>query len=239
MAKSGPRHLPEFTIVEWYRRGVDYQAFIREAATSSGRSPEHCGRALPPPDAAPYQEAVHGTRRTSIRWTRRLRGRSARCASARIAGAASAELARGPGRRPQRLAGPADGQRRRTRAEGHGLAVVDRYPAEQAALARLDPADPRVAERFEIYLDGIELANGYHELADAGEQRRRFECRSATADHGAARRHDRTTRAARGAGRGPARLLRGRAGFRPAADGLPRPGKTIDAAVSFAVPEAD
>jgi lysyl-tRNA synthetase class 2 len=51
---------------------------------------------------------------------------------------------------------------------------VDRYPASQAALARLDPADPRVARRFEIYLDGIELANGFHELADPVEQRRRF-----------------------------------------------------------------
>jgi lysyl-tRNA synthetase class 2 len=56
-----------------------------------------------------------------------------------------------------------------------GLIVIDRYPAAQAALARLDPADPRVAERFEVYLHGIELANGYHELADAPAQRQRFE----------------------------------------------------------------
>jgi len=57
---------------------------------------------------------------------------------------------------------------------GMGLVVVDRYPAEQAALATLDPADVRVARRFEVYLDGIELANGYHELCDAAEQERRF-----------------------------------------------------------------
>jgi lysyl-tRNA synthetase class 2 len=56
-----------------------------------------------------------------------------------------------------------------------GLVVVDRYPAQQAALARLDPADARVAERFEIYLHGVELANGYHELADERLQRQRFE----------------------------------------------------------------
>ena len=49
------------------------------------------------------------------------------------------------------------------------------YPASQAALARLRPGDPPVGERFELYLDGIELANGFHELGDAGEQRRRFE----------------------------------------------------------------
>ncbi len=48
------------------------------------------------------------------------------------------------------------------------------YPASQAALARLDPADPRTAQRFELYLAGIELANGFHELAAATEQRARF-----------------------------------------------------------------
>jgi lysyl-tRNA synthetase class 2 len=42
-------------------------------------------------------------------------------------------------------------------------------------LARLDPADPRFAERFEVYLHGIELANGYHELGDEAAQRQRFE----------------------------------------------------------------
>ena len=52
--------------------------------------------------------------------------------------------------------------------------LVD-YPAPAAALARLNPADPRVAERFEAYYKGLELANGYGELTDAAEQRRRFE----------------------------------------------------------------
>ncbi len=54
------------------------------------------------------------------------------------------------------------------------LTFVHRYPASQAALARLDPADPRCALRFELYCNGIELANGFHELASAGEQRARF-----------------------------------------------------------------
>lgn len=49
------------------------------------------------------------------------------------------------------------------------------YPAEQAALARLDPADPRVALRFELYAEGVELANGFEELGDAQQQRQRFE----------------------------------------------------------------
>jgi lysyl-tRNA synthetase class 2 len=49
------------------------------------------------------------------------------------------------------------------------------WPAAQAALARRDPADSRVAERFELYACGLELANAFVELTDAAEQRRRFE----------------------------------------------------------------
>ena len=54
------------------------------------------------------------------------------------------------------------------------LAVYD-YPASQCALARIRPDDPPVAERFEVYLGPLELANGYHELGDASEQRTRFD----------------------------------------------------------------
>ncbi|AWL13313.1 Lysine--tRNA ligase [Saliniradius amylolyticus] len=53
--------------------------------------------------------------------------------------------------------------------------MVELFPASQAALARLNSQDNRVAERFEVYYRGIELANGFHELTDADEQRRRFE----------------------------------------------------------------
>lgn len=49
------------------------------------------------------------------------------------------------------------------------------FPASQAALARLDPMDTRVAQRFEVYFKGIELANGYHELSDPSELQQRFE----------------------------------------------------------------
>ena len=59
---------------------------------------------------------------------------------------------------------------------GHGApCFITEYPASQAALARLKPGDPAVAERFELYLDGMELANGFHELGDPVEQARRFE----------------------------------------------------------------
>jgi elongation factor P--(R)-beta-lysine ligase len=60
-------------------------------------------------------------------------------------------------------------------ALGHdALTFVYGYPASQAALARVDPIDPRTAQRFELYLSGVELANGFHELAAAAEQRARF-----------------------------------------------------------------
>ncbi len=55
-----------------------------------------------------------------------------------------------------------------------GLVYLVDYPAPAAALARLNPHDPRVAERFEAYLNGMEIANGYGELTDAQEQRARF-----------------------------------------------------------------
>jgi lysyl-tRNA synthetase class 2 len=59
---------------------------------------------------------------------------------------------------------------------GHGrITVLDRYPAAEAALARRCPDDARVSERFEVYACGVELANGFGELTDAAEQRRRFE----------------------------------------------------------------
>ncbi len=54
------------------------------------------------------------------------------------------------------------------------ITVLYDYPVPEAALARVKPSDPRVAERFEIYACGVELANGFAELTDAAEQRSRF-----------------------------------------------------------------
>ena len=53
--------------------------------------------------------------------------------------------------------------------------VLHSYPASMAALARLSPNDPRVSDRFEIFVCGMELANGYGELTGAAEQRTRFD----------------------------------------------------------------
>jgi lysyl-tRNA synthetase class 2 len=60
------------------------------------------------------------------------------------------------------------------RLDSNGLTFVYDFPAEQAALARIRPGDPPVAERFEMFLGPVELANGYQELTDAEEQARRF-----------------------------------------------------------------
>lgn len=57
----------------------------------------------------------------------------------------------------------------------HRITVIHDYPASQCALARVRPGEPPLAERFELYLGPHELANGYHELNDAAEQRARFE----------------------------------------------------------------
>ena len=58
---------------------------------------------------------------------------------------------------------------------GNGrMTILDRYPLVEAALARPCADDPRVAERFELYACGVELANGFGELTNAAEQRRRF-----------------------------------------------------------------
>ena len=65
------------------------------------------------------------------------------------------------------------GSSRRFRAIA--ITVVYDYPASQCALAKIRDGDPPVAERFELYLGVHELANGYHELTDAVEQRARFE----------------------------------------------------------------
>ena len=60
-------------------------------------------------------------------------------------------------------------------ALGEQAVFVHDFPANQASLARITDGPEPVAERFELYLNGIEVANGFHELADAQEQRQRFE----------------------------------------------------------------
>jgi lysyl-tRNA synthetase class 2 len=163
-AERGRWHNPEFTMIEWYRVGLDDAALMSEveALIVELLAPV---RAIGPAERLSYSEAM-----------RRHAGVDAFDSSedelldaARRHGIqCDAELDR-DGKLDLLMAlvvGPRLGR-------NHACFVCD-YPATQAALARLKPGPPRVAARFELYLDGLELANGFHELAQAEEQRRRF-----------------------------------------------------------------
>jgi elongation factor P--(R)-beta-lysine ligase len=165
--ERGALHNPEFTLIEWYRRGFDSMALMRDAAQLLEQmlAPH---RALRAPDWLTYSEAMSqhagvdaasasieefkaclASHRVSL--PRGMAGDRDAYLDLILSTVVSPQLGRG------------------------GLTFLHEYPASQAALARLKSSDPTVAERFEIYLEGIELANGFHELANAAEQRARFE----------------------------------------------------------------
>lgn len=162
--EEGPRHRTEFTLVEWYRVGFDYRALIDEVAALV------CGLlGRPPAQTFSYGELFERhagldplTEPEEALWRRVAAAGIEPSAALRAAGRdAALDLLL------TRLIEPAI-------APLGAVFVVD-YPAGQAALARLRPDAPALAERFELYVDGIELANGFTELADAAEQRHRFE----------------------------------------------------------------
>jgi lysyl-tRNA synthetase class 2 len=163
-------HAPEFTMLEWYRPGADMDGLIDEATDLL--------RAV-----LPAEVGARGVT-TSLADIERLTVADAfdRYAGADVlatAGDAAALAA-------QATARLRDGETWEDlffrllleRIEPHlGQAYptfLTHWPAEQAALARRDPADPRVAERFELFVCGIELANAFVELTDPVEQRERF-----------------------------------------------------------------
>ncbi len=181
--ERGALHHPEFTLVEWYRAGEPLTALM-----------DDCAAIL----ALAAQTA--GTRQ----WSFRGRSADPFAAPERLSVAAAFErfagidlLATLPGGEPDRevLAAAATAAGIRLAADdgwgdifsrilvervepqlGIGRAtILEAYPAGQAALARRSPRDPRVAERFELYICGVELANGFGELTDAVEQRLRLE----------------------------------------------------------------
>jgi lysyl-tRNA synthetase class 2 len=179
--ERGDLHLPEFTMLEWYRADAGYDAVMADSVVI----------------------IAHAAQATGIgRFS--FRGRSAdpfaepelltvAAAFDRFAGVdLLATIADGEGDRAA-LAAAASERVRITDDDtwsdifskllvehvepnlGQGrLTVLFEYPAPEAALARTKPSDPRVAERFEVYACGVELANGFGELTDAAEQRRRF-----------------------------------------------------------------
>ena len=162
--EHGTRHRTEFTLVEWYRVGFDYRALMDEVQSLV------CGLLQrPPAQAFSYRELFQRHAAVDpladgdqVLWQRVAAAGIEPSAALRAAGRdAALDILL------THLVEPA--------MAPLGVVFVYDYPASQAALARLRPDQPALAERFELYVDGIELANGFTELADAAEQRRRFE----------------------------------------------------------------
>jgi lysyl-tRNA synthetase class 2 len=165
--EQGPLHNREFTMLEWYRVGWTMPQLLTEVATLLRELlGARCGAST---EYLSYREALREAHREAL--------------------AAEPELDP-PAGHAQDLGFEAALVRRCSRDElldllmaarvgptlgRMGLCFLAHYPASQAALARLDDRDPRVALRFELYLNGIELANGFEELTDAATQRARFE----------------------------------------------------------------
>ncbi len=174
--EAGAWHNPEFTLLEWYRVGWEYTALMDEVAELVA----HCGAAF------------------GRSWTvRRVIWRDWLGESAGIdALEAPVPAIRGALEEAGVGTGGLEGLDRdgwldllvshvvQPAQDPGTMTLVHLYPASQAALARLHAPDPRVAERFEVFLGPTELANGYGELTDPAEQRDRFEAenvrRSAT-----------------------------------------------------------
>jgi elongation factor P--(R)-beta-lysine ligase len=179
--ERGDLHLPEFTMVEWYRAGAPYDAVIAdtvaviaEAARTAGASQfSFRGRMVDPfaePERLTVAEAF--TRFAGIDLLSTIgngrpdRGALAAQAARRVRVADDDTWSDLFSKVLVALVEPNLGRGRVT--------VLSDYPAPEAALARSKPTDPRVAERFEVYACGVELANGFAELTDATEQRTRF-----------------------------------------------------------------
>ncbi len=155
--EGGGLHQVEFTMLEWYRAGTDYhtlmddcQGLLRETARRAGTFPR-LGRA--------------GNRVAVDEPFERITVKEAfrRHAGLEAVPAGDDDLFF---RTFLEQVEPRLGRERPT--------FLTEYPARMAALARLKPDDPSVAERFELYAGGLELANAFSELNDAAEQRRRF-----------------------------------------------------------------
>ncbi len=181
--EGGPLHAPEFTMLEWYRAWDPYDAVVadtldllRIAANMTGAELlSFRGRQCDPRAAAERLTVAEAFMRhvcIDLLATMSATGQGDRAALTAQAGAAGFEVAENDvwadifskvlvSIEPQLGAG------RPT--------ILCEYPRCEAALARAAAHDPRVAERFELYVCGVELANGFGELTDPVEQRRRFE----------------------------------------------------------------
>lgn len=169
--EAGKRHLSEFTMAEWYRLEFDLDAMVEDTVG-------FIAACLNLPALAERVERVdYATAFETMAGVDAIEGRTADI----VATATSDERLR------HALADDRDAALDLVMAEiiapqfaPDRLTVVQHFPASQAALARLCPADGRVADRFEVFCGSLELANGYVELTDAREQRRRMEADIAT-----------------------------------------------------------
>ncbi|TMV92708.1 EF-P lysine aminoacylase GenX [Thioclava sp. BHET1] len=182
--ERGPRHSPEFTMLEWYRAGEDYTALMDDCATILTLAARAAGAELfrsahaecdpfAQPERLSVTEAFSHYARIDLLATCAPGGATdaaalrAQCADIGFAVAADDSWSDMVSKLLVAKVEP---------HLGHGRAtILDRYPLAEAALARPAPDDPRLAQRFELYACGVELANGFGELTDAVEQRRRFE----------------------------------------------------------------
>lgn len=181
--ERGPMHSPEFTMLEWYRVDEDYTVLMQDVADFAALAARAAGadrlrfrdRSCDP--FAPFERisvADAFARHAGIDLLATIRTDGTTDRDALAAQVVAAEL---------RVAGDDTWSDLLSRVLvarvephlGHGhLTVLDRYPVAEAALARPAADDPRVAERFEVYACGVELANGFGELTNPDEQRRRF-----------------------------------------------------------------
>ncbi|MAT35811.1 MAG: EF-P lysine aminoacylase GenX [Ponticaulis sp.] len=177
--ESGPLHSPEFTMVEWYRTGEGLPEIMRdavticqEAANATGRTvftwKDHVCPAFAEPEMLSLAEAF--TRYVGFDLEAVLDDRDSFARAAEEAGVHVSEDASWSDIFSAVLVTKVEPNLGMER-----LTILHRYPVCEAALARACPDDPRFADRFELYGCGVELANGFHELTDPEEQRKRFE----------------------------------------------------------------
>ena len=161
----GRRHEPEFTLIEWYRRDYGLADIARETS-------ELIAAVLDRPALAAQCRSL--CYREAFEAAIGLDPLTAPVAALVAAAETDEDLRQALGDDRDAWLDLLLSTRIAPGFPEDRLTVLTHYPASQAALARLDPEDPALALRFEVFLGKLELANGYVELADAGEQRERF-----------------------------------------------------------------
>jgi lysyl-tRNA synthetase class 2 len=161
--ERGRHHNPEFTLLEWYRVGMNYLDLAAEVVELV----RCCGRGAF--DGWPEQRVTYRE------LFRRHTGLDPfDCSETELSQCAAERGLRAPPMSQEDWIDLVLAEIVQPALPGECFTVVRDFPPEQAALARIRPGDPAVAERFEVFLGQTELANGYQELTDAEEQEQRF-----------------------------------------------------------------